>query len=128
MLRKLGKLLQRKKLRQKTKGGVDSKHKVTAEKPDGQTLSSSHQPETQTVKAPSDYGVAFFGDDNVAYYTPQNATIGRKGKSFFFMPIEDSGVVKTQLMQRATQEEHHPQKERISRTKMSTASASQQME
>ena len=39
MLRKLGKLLQRKKLRQKTKGGVDSKHKVTAEKPEGQKLS-----------------------------------------------------------------------------------------
>jgi hypothetical protein len=35
MLRKLGKLLQRKKLSQQTKGGVDSKHKVTAEKPEG---------------------------------------------------------------------------------------------
>jgi hypothetical protein len=40
MLRKLGKLLQRKKISQKTKGGVDSKQKVTAEKPEGQRLSS----------------------------------------------------------------------------------------
>jgi hypothetical protein len=94
MLRKLGKLLQRKKLNKRTKGGVDSKHKVEVEKPEGQKLSSGEQPATQTAKAPSDYGVAFFGDDNVAYYTPANATIGRKGKSFFFMPIEDSGVVK----------------------------------
>lgn len=40
MLRKLGKLLQRKKLSRKTTGGVDSKHKVEAEKPEGQRLSS----------------------------------------------------------------------------------------
>lgn len=40
MLRKLGKLLQRKKLSKKTKGGVDSKHKVQADKPEGQKLSS----------------------------------------------------------------------------------------
>lgn len=38
MLRKLGSLLQRKKLNKKTKGGVDSKHKVEAEKPEGPKL------------------------------------------------------------------------------------------
>jgi hypothetical protein len=38
MLRKLGRLLKRKKLSQKTKSGVDSKHKVTAEKPEGPKL------------------------------------------------------------------------------------------
>lgn len=43
MLRKLGKLLQRKKLRQKTKSGVDSKHKVEAEKPEGQKLNSAEK-------------------------------------------------------------------------------------
>lgn len=41
MLRKLGKLLQRKKLNKKTQGGVDSKHKVEAEKPEGQKLRSA---------------------------------------------------------------------------------------
>jgi hypothetical protein len=41
-----------------------------------------------------DYGVAFFGDSNLGYYTRDKATIGRDGKSFFFMPAEDSAVVK----------------------------------
>lgn len=49
MLRKLGKLLKRKKLSQKTRGGVDSKQKVTAEKPEGQKLSSTaDEPPNQT--------------------------------------------------------------------------------
>jgi hypothetical protein len=38
--------------------------------------------------------VAFFGESNLGYYTRETATIGREGKSFFFMPLEDSGVVK----------------------------------
>lgn len=48
-----------------------------------------------TAKAaqPSDYGVAFFGNSNLAYYTGETATLGRGGGSFFFMPIEDSGVI-----------------------------------
>lgn len=41
-----------------------------------------------------EYGVAFFGQDNKAYYTPANATIGRAGRPFFLMPLEDSGIVK----------------------------------
>jgi hypothetical protein len=45
-------------------------------------------------KKDQDYGVAFFGEDNVGYYTRENATIGREGKTFFFMPLEDSAVVK----------------------------------
>lgn len=44
--------------------------------------------------AEPEYGVAFFGDDNKAYYTPANATIGRAGRPFFLMPLEDSGIVK----------------------------------
>lgn len=51
MLRKLGKLLKRKKLSQKTKSGVDSKHKVTAEKPEGQRLSSGRE---STSSEPTD--------------------------------------------------------------------------
>lgn len=48
-----------------------------------------------TAKAaqPSEYGVAFFGNSNLKYYTAGNATLGRGGSSFFFMPIEDSGVI-----------------------------------
>lgn len=48
-----------------------------------------------TAKAaqPSDYGVAFFGNSNLGYYTGETATLGRSGGSFFFMPIEDSGVI-----------------------------------
>lgn len=42
----------------------------------------------------NEYGVAFFGQDNKAYYTPANATIGRSGRPFFLMPLEDSGIVK----------------------------------
>lgn len=41
-----------------------------------------------------EYGVAFFGQDNKAYYTPANATIGLTGRPFFLMPLEDSGIVK----------------------------------
>jgi hypothetical protein len=41
-----------------------------------------------------EYGVAFFGRDNQAYYTPANATIGRTGRPFFLMPLEDSAIVK----------------------------------
>jgi len=42
---------------------------------------------------PSDYGVAFFGNSNLKYYTGETATLGRDGGTFFFMPIEDSGVI-----------------------------------
>lgn len=38
--------------------------------------------------------VAFFGDDNLRLYTGQNASLGRPGGSFFFMPLEDSGIVR----------------------------------
>jgi hypothetical protein len=41
-----------------------------------------------------EYGVSFFGDSNLGYYTRDAATIGREGKPFFFMPLEDSAVVK----------------------------------
>jgi hypothetical protein len=42
----------------------------------------------------TEYGVAFFGDTNLGYYTRQNATIGRAEKPFFFMPLADSAVVR----------------------------------
>lgn len=42
---------------------------------------------------PADYGVAFFGTNNLKYYTGGTATLGRDGGSFFFMPIQDSGAV-----------------------------------
>ncbi|GAB1269260.1 hypothetical protein NBRC116493_25130 [Aurantivibrio infirmus] len=45
-------------------------------------------------KDSSDYGVAFFGEDNLNYYTRENATIGRQESPFFLMPIEDSTAVK----------------------------------
>jgi hypothetical protein len=38
-------------------------------------------------------GVAFFGQDNLGFYTAENATLGAKGRSFFMMPLEDSAVV-----------------------------------
>ncbi len=44
-------------------------------------------------KAGDDYGVAFFGQSNLGYYTRDAATIGREGSSFFLMPLEDSAVV-----------------------------------
>lgn len=50
MLRKLGSLLQRKKLNRKTTGGVDSKHKVEAEKPEGPKLGSDDK-DAQDKKA-----------------------------------------------------------------------------
>jgi hypothetical protein len=53
----------------------------------GPATASSAQPA-------ADYGVAFFGDSNLGYYTRDKATIGRDGKSFFFMPAEDSAAVK----------------------------------
>jgi hypothetical protein len=37
--------------------------------------------------------VAFFGKSNLNYYTVDNATLGASGKSFFFMPLEDSAAV-----------------------------------
>jgi hypothetical protein len=48
---------------------------------------------TAKASQPSEYGVAFFGNSNLNYYTGSTATLGRGGSSFFFMPIEDSGVI-----------------------------------
>jgi hypothetical protein len=49
----------------------------------------------QTANAGArEYGVTLFGESNLGYYTRETATIGREGKSFFFMPAEDAGVVK----------------------------------
>lgn len=47
-----------------------------------------------TVAAKGDYGVAFFGQDNLRYYTAQNATLGRQGGAFFHMPAADAVLVK----------------------------------
>jgi hypothetical protein len=44
------------------------------------------------TRGASDYGVSFFGDSNLPYYTRETATIGRDAKPFF-LPLEDSGVV-----------------------------------
>ena len=45
-------------------------------------------------ESPADYGVAFFGESSLRYYTVDNATIGAPGRSFFMMPLEDSAAVK----------------------------------
>lgn len=47
----------------------------------------------QALRHGDDYGVAFFGRDNVRFYTPENATLGREGGAFFHMPIADSVLV-----------------------------------
>lgn len=52
MLRKLGKLLQRKKLNRKTTGGVDAKHKVQAEKPEGPKLGDHKDRDGSGAEAP----------------------------------------------------------------------------
>ena len=42
-----------------------------------------------------DYGVAFFGDDNLKYYSGSNVKLGAPGgKPFFFMPLDDAAAVK----------------------------------
>jgi hypothetical protein len=47
-----------------------------------------------TTTTNQDYGVAFFGDDNLKYYTGSNVKLGAPGgKPFFFMPLEDSAAV-----------------------------------
>jgi hypothetical protein len=48
---------------------------------------------TAAETAGGKYGVAFFGESNVGYYTVENATLGRTGGSFFMMPLEDSALV-----------------------------------
>jgi len=59
-----------------------------------EVTASAKSVDIEGVKNTDDYGVAFFGKDNLSYYTPDNATIGREGKPFFLMPLEDSAVVK----------------------------------
>lgn len=34
--------------------------------------------------------MAFFGEDNLKYYSGETATLGREGRSFFMMPADDS--------------------------------------
>jgi hypothetical protein len=43
-----------------------------------------------------EYGVAFFGEDNLnKYYLTDNVSIGAgNGKPFFFMPLEDASLIK----------------------------------
>jgi hypothetical protein len=50
--------------------------------------------EAGVVKANNDYGVAFFGESNLKYYTGDTAKLGREGGSFFHMPIEDSSIIR----------------------------------
>jgi RHS repeat-associated protein len=50
---------------------------------------------SNTAATADEYGVAFFGENNLRYYNSESATLGREGKSFFFMPAEDAGIVKT---------------------------------
>jgi hypothetical protein len=45
------------------------------------------------VKVDNDYGVAFFGESNLKYYSGDTAKLGREGGGFFHMPIEDSSIV-----------------------------------
>jgi hypothetical protein len=52
-------------------------------------------PALRATAAAKDYGVAFFGEDNLRYYTPDKATIGRDGRSFFMMPLEDAAIVRS---------------------------------
>ena len=49
--------------------------------------------ETSAATPPQNYGVAFFGETSLKYYTGSDTTLGAPGRNFFFMPIEDSGAV-----------------------------------
>ena len=48
---------------------------------------------TTTAATAKSYGVAFFGESNLKYYTGADTKLGGPGKPFFFMPIEDSTLV-----------------------------------
>lgn len=39
---------------------------------------------------PYSHGVRFFGEEQVKYYTGDNATLGREGSAVFMMPAEDA--------------------------------------
>ena len=51
---------------------------------------------TISVKGPAkDYGVAFFGSDNLQYYEGAKVVLGSpSGRPFFFMPVEDSAQIR----------------------------------
>lgn len=49
--------------------------------------------DTAAEEEPGDYGVAFFGESSLKFYTPEHATLGAPGQSFFMMPIEDASNV-----------------------------------
>ena len=87
----------RPKAKQKSNPPSKSREKKKEEKPK-EVVSSKHENAiidgNEGKNVNDNYGVAFFGEDNLAYYTRENASIGREGKSFFLMPIEDSAIVK----------------------------------
>ena len=56
---------------------------------------TSSVPPSSTSSVSKEYGVAFFGSDNLRYYTRDAATLGRENSSFFLMPLEDSAIVQS---------------------------------
>ncbi|WP_425618761.1 RHS repeat-associated core domain-containing protein [Anatilimnocola sp. NA78] len=43
---------------------------------------------------PKDYGVRFFGEEQVKYYSGNDARLGKEGQQIFFSPVEDMGSVR----------------------------------
>jgi len=44
--------------------------------------------------AGEEYGVSFFGERNLKYYTGENVTLGGANKPAFYMPLEDAALVR----------------------------------
>jgi hypothetical protein len=43
--------------------------------------------------ATEDYGVRFFGVEQVRYFAPENALLGRVNQPVFFMPLDDAAMI-----------------------------------
>lgn len=68
-----------------------------AAKMPGETVGRRARPapaSTGTVAETEGTGVAFFGKDNLPYYTGDETTLGREGSAYFFMPHADGLSVK----------------------------------
>ncbi|MFZ1983662.1 MAG: hypothetical protein WAU91_04565, partial [Desulfatitalea sp.] len=86
--------------REATKGGMPEPEKPklkTGKSVDEKAIkeySAGGKVDVPKKEITQEYGVAFFGDDNLKYYTGSNVKLGAPGgKPFFFMPLEDSAAV-----------------------------------
>jgi hypothetical protein len=52
------------------------------------------EPLSPVAAPPTSYGVSFFGDDVAQFYKAGDSTLGRAGGQHFFMPAEDSALVR----------------------------------